>query len=202
MKFWIGIGIIGLLSLALVVDSARVYLTKLQIADVESAYVFGPDNADLTVIEFVDYSCATCRALEPFLSQAIERDGKVRLIPKPLFAKGHKEGEAAAFLAYAAGRQGKFKEAHRELLKNYRVVDETYITAFAENLELDAAQLRADLKDPQIAKIINKNRSQLVALKSGYTPTLLIGAHLLYPISNPVPSTDALLTLFAQGRKH
>lgn len=200
MKFWVGIGLIGLLALALIVDSARLFWVKSQIANVSTEFIIGPENADLTVVEFMDYSNPACRRLEPFLAQAVKRDGKVRLIPKPVLPEGQTETLSAAVLAYAAGRQGKFKEAHRELLKNYRVIDEAFIEHFARILDIDLVQLKKDMKKPEILKKIRRNRAQLEALKSRDTPTLLIGNRILYIVSEPLPSSDKLLQLFAQGR--
>jgi protein-disulfide isomerase len=195
------LGLIGLLALLLLFDSARLLMTRATLFHVEQGYSFGAQNADLDVIEFLDYADARSRSIEGTLRRAIEEDESVRLIPRPVFSPEDKQGRDAALLVYAAGRQGKFIAAHRALLENFRAIDPDFITEFAKKNDMDAAQLAKDFSDPALLKILEKNRADLSTLKSQITPTFLFGRRLMLPVADNPPDSQEFLALFKQGRR-
>jgi protein-disulfide isomerase len=79
--------------------------------------VVGNSNGDVTVIEFFDYNCGYCKKALPDVAQLIDKDKKVKLIPKefPILAKGSEE---ASRVALAAKAQGKYWEFHRAMLES------------------------------------------------------------------------------------
>jgi hypothetical protein len=72
------LGLICILALLLVFDSARLIITRSGLFNVEAGYSTGSDKADLDVIEFLDYADARSRDLEPTLRRAIRFLRKLR----------------------------------------------------------------------------------------------------------------------------
>ncbi len=202
MKTKIIIALAGVLAALLIFDSARLLLARSDLYSVEASTSSGPTNATLDLIEFVDYTSTQARTIEPLLREAMKRDGKVRLVPRPVFEDHDPQSRSSALLVYAAERQGKFMAAHRALLQNFRAIDDGYISAFSKELGLDENQLRSDLEDPKLLKILMRNRAHMASFKSKTTPTFLIGRKLMLRVSEPLPDTAEFLTLFKQGRSY
>ena len=76
--------------------------------------VAGNPNGDVSVVEFFDYNCPYCRRALPDVLKLINQDGKVRLVLKELPILSD-DSVAAAKLALAANKQGKYFEMHQKL---------------------------------------------------------------------------------------
>lgn len=190
----------ALLYALIIFDTARLMLAKHAIHDVDEAYVMGQKDGDLELVEFLDYGCGHCQDLHPILTHAMVRDGQVRYIIRPIFTGEKESGTIAARMVYAAGRQGKFEEAHNLLIENFRPIDDSFIESFVLSLELDAAQLKEDMKDPEIDKMLIENVENLQVLKGQVVPALLMNGNLLFQVSATLPDTNQILSLFNQSR--
>ena len=79
------------------------------------SHVAGNRNGDVSVVEFFDYNCPYCRHALPEVLKLINEDGKVRLVLKELPILSD-DSVAAAKVALAANKQGKYFEIHQKLL--------------------------------------------------------------------------------------
>lgn len=194
-------GLVALACAFLLFDSVQTGYARYVAGKADDAYIQTSPDADLDVVEFLDYSCSACRTLHPIVKRAIERDGRVRHVIKPIIPiDGNDIGTQTGVLALAAGRQDKFFEAHEMLIENYRNINETYIENFAQTLGLDETQLRNDMNDPDIRKELVKNSNTLNRLKSKTVPSLLLNGRLMYSIGMGNPSSDYLQNLFNAAR--
>ena len=188
----------------LVYDSVKMSLATSYAMSAPDDQVFVAENApdpDVTVVVYVDYSCASCRALHPLLGKAIEDDGNVRLIPRPIVSKGIEDPTAeAAKLVYAAAKQGKFREAHHELIHEYRVIDQNFISNFALTHEMDSVKLAEDMNDPEVLEQLEDNFANLENLKGKILPTMLVNGRIMVHVNGPLPSSDLIGDLFATAR--
>ena len=201
MIFRIFIGLIIVLAGFFVYDSIVMNMTKSAMHDVPEAFIFENPEADITVVEYMDYQCPQCQGLHPVLMRAIARDGRVRFIPKPVFMGAPRNDVTPAHLVYAAGRQGKFKEAHNAMITNYRAVDGAVIEKFAKDLDLDLAQFKSDLKDPELFEYLKDNFKQLKALKGYAVPSVIVNNELIFVVdSDTYPSVQELVDLFGRAR--
>ena len=80
------------------------------------SHVAGNPNGDVNLVEFFDYNCGYCRKAMPEVVKLINEDGKVRLVLKELPIFGD-DSEAAAKLALASDKQGKYFEMHQNILR-------------------------------------------------------------------------------------
>src|SRR6478736_1950208 len=78
------------------------------------SHVAGNPNGDVSVVEFFDYNCPYCRRALPDVVKLVNDDGKIRLVLKELPIFGD-DSLAAAKLALASNKQGKYFEMHQRL---------------------------------------------------------------------------------------
>ena len=138
------------------------------------SHVAGNPNGDVSVVEFFDYNCPYCRRAVHDVVKLINDDGKVRLVLKELPILSD-DSVAAAKLALASNKQGKYFEMHQKLLSEPGKADKEKALRIATDLGLDTDQLQKDAEDPDIKKALNeaKDLAQKLSLKG--TPLFLIG---------------------------
>lgn len=109
----------------------------------------GPAHAPVTVVEYGDFECPICAAIEPAVKQlrAKHRD-QLRFVFRhfPL-EEFHPHALMAAEATESAAAQGKFWEMHDLLLENQRHLDRKHLERYAAQLGLDLARFRVDLYD-------------------------------------------------------
>lgn len=145
-----------------------------EVFDDPDSPVSGNPQGDVTVVEFFDYNCPYCRRMAPVMAQAEKADPKLRVVYKefPILGPG---SLFAAKAALAAARQGKYVVFHRALYQVRGPVDESKVMETAKIVGLDLDRLKADMNDPKIAALIEKNNELARALKINGTPGFAIG---------------------------
>lgn len=109
----------------------------------------GADHGRITIVEYGDFECPTCRAAEPAVRMILESyPTDVRHIWRhfPLEA-AHPHALLAAEAAECASAQGKFWEMHDLLLENQRHLTGHDLTRLAQQVGLDMARYKAELDD-------------------------------------------------------
>lgn len=140
-------------------------------------YAVGPEDAEITVVEFFDYRCGYCkRSLDWTMALPEDYDGNVRVVFKefPILTA---ESEKAALAALAAGEQGKYAEMHSELmlLDNSTGFDADDIDAAAERAGVDVEKMRADMGSVRLQKVVADNKSLARKLGVDGTPAFFVG---------------------------
>ncbi len=80
----------------------------------DDSWSLGPKDAKVTIVEFLDPECESCREFNPSVKKLLkEYDGKVRLVVR--YMPLHPNSVSAATFTEAAGEQGKYWQA-QELL--------------------------------------------------------------------------------------
>jgi protein-disulfide isomerase len=138
------------------------------------AYTAGNPNGDVSVVEFFDYNCGFCRRALPEVVKLVDSDDKVRVVFKELPIFGD-ESEAAAKVALAAGKQGKYFEMHQKLFTEPGKADKDKAMRIATELGLDIPQLEKDMQDPSIQQSLDEAKELAQKLGLQGTPLYLIG---------------------------
>lgn len=140
--------------------------------------VIGDPHGDVTIVEFFDYACSYCKALEPRLESALRADPHVRLILKefPILTE---ESRTAARASLASVRQHKYQEFHDALMAYHGPWGEDAIFSTAKNVGLNMVRLRRDMADPSIDNEIFKNFNLARGLRIFQTPGFVVGDHIL-----------------------
>jgi protein-disulfide isomerase len=109
----------------------------------------GPDHAPITVVEYADFECPTCKQAAPALKLLLRHfPEEVRIVFRhfPMEAV-HPHALAAAEAAEVAGAQGKFWEMHDLLFVNQLHLKANNLRSYAEQLNLDMARYTAEMDD-------------------------------------------------------
>jgi protein-disulfide isomerase len=112
-------------------------------------HLVGSPGAPVGVVEYGDFECPVCHAVEPAVRQLLQNHtGTVVFAFRhfPLEA-AHPRALMAAEAAEAAAAQGQFWPMHDLLLSNPQHLQRRHLESYAETLNLDLARFRAELDD-------------------------------------------------------
>ena len=140
--------------------------------------VLGNPQGDVTIIEFFDYTCPFCKAMEPRVQQLLKDDKKVRLVVKE-FPILRPESIVATKAALASVKQGKYAAYHQTMMNFRGQLTEDAIFSMAKDVGLDVERLKKDMTAPEIGDAIIANFNLARALRIFDTPTVIIGNHLV-----------------------
>lgn len=140
--------------------------------------VFGNPQGDVTIIEFFDYTCPFCKAMEPRVQQLLKDDKKVKLVVKE-FPILRPESIVATKAALASVKQGKYAVYHQTMMNFRGQLTEDAIFSMAKDVGLDVERLKKDMTAPEIGDAIIANFNLARALRIFDTPTVIIGSHLV-----------------------
>ena len=163
-----------------------------------ASQVLGNPTGDVTVIEFFDYACPFCKAVEPRLQAFLKADRKARLVVEefPILTP---QSSLASRAALAAARQGKYAEFHRALMLNRGALDEGAIFQVAHAVGLDVARLRHDMGSTALAAAIASNLKLARTIGVQGTPTFIIDGRI---VAQPSASIDFPSLAAASRRSH
>lgn len=148
--------------------------------------VIGPVNAPVTIVEFFDPSCESCRAFYPFLKQIMAQYPKdVRLVIR--YAPFHEGSDEAVAILEAARLQNVFvpvKEALLATQPNWAVHGAPNLNIAweaARTAGLDIARAKRDAQRPEIAEVLAKDTADIKTAAVKATPTFFVNG-------KPLPS--------------
>lgn len=156
--------------------------------------IIGEPTARVTIVEFSDYNCPACVAVNPILKSTIDNNpGKIRLIIRhlPLPIKGHETSKDAAIAATAANKFGKFREMHNELYKLEDKSRESMINT-AVNLGINKEEFVKATESEEIKQIVEEDMKTAEKLNLRGTPSIFINGKVFNP------STDLTTTILAE----
>ena len=149
-----------------------------QLANDPAAPTIGNARADVTIVEFFDYTCPYCKAVEPRLEALLKADPKVRLVLKefPILAP---ESMTAARAALAAKGQGKYTAYHNAMMRFEGRLTEADIFAMAKAAGLNVARLKRDMNAPAVSDQIISVFNQARGIRVFQTPAFIVNGRLL-----------------------
>jgi protein-disulfide isomerase len=150
------------------------------------APVAGPQDAPVTLVEFFDPACETCRAFHPIVKDLMRQyPADLRLVIR--YAPFHPGSDQVVRLLEAAKRQGKYWEALEMVLAaqplwaDHGHPDVRKAYAAAAQAGLDMGQAQADAASAGIASVLRQDIDDLTALGVNKTPTFFVNGR-------PLPS--------------
>ena len=138
----------------------------------------GHPQADVTIVEFFDYACPYCKAVEPRLTALVQRDKCVKLVLKefPILTK---QSMIASRMALAAVKQGKYAPFHLAMMRHLGPLNVSDIEQMAKASGLDVARLKRDMYAPDVTDEIIANFNQARAIRAFQTPAFIVRGHIL-----------------------
>lgn len=160
--------------------------------------VFGPSNAPVTIVEFFDPACETCRAFYPIAKDILKQyPNDVRLVIR--YAPFHAGSDQVVKLLEAAKRQNKYLPVLEMILASQpQWADHgkpNIELAFraAQEAGLDIAKAQADAQGSDIDAVLKQDIEDLTALEVTKTPTFFVNGRGL-----PSFGDQQLLSLVAE----
>jgi protein-disulfide isomerase len=137
----------------------------------------GAAEALVTIVEFSDFQCPYCaRAVGPLDEAVSDHADEVRLVFKHYPLPGHQNALPAAYLAWAAHRQGKFWEMHDRLFEAKG--DISQLSTWATELGLDAERLGADMESQPAKDQVDADHLAGGKIGVGGTPSFVVNGHM------------------------
>jgi hypothetical protein len=149
----------------------------------EGEWTWGPEDALVTLIAYLDYQCPHCGALAPALRQLrADYPDDLRLVVRHLPLETlHDKAKLAAQAAEAAGAQGYFWPMHDRLFEQQAAwvglsapAFESWLITQAADLGLDAERFGADLASQATAAVVEEAVEEALAIGLNGTPSLAI----------------------------
>lgn len=139
--------------------------------------VEGPNDAPVTVVEFIDYQCPFCRRVETTRELLLKKYGsQVRFVIRHNPLPFHPQALLAARLAIDAFKQKgnpAFWATHRRLLQS-EDLDETKLLEIADSLKLDHDRAKRVIEASAYQDILDGDAALALALKASGTPHFFI----------------------------
>lgn len=158
--------------------------------------VGGNPKGDVTIVEFFDYRCPYCKAIEPTLETLLKEDGKLRIIYKEFPILGPASVYASR-VALAARHQDKYAAFHKRMMAQKGQIDDAVVLKTAAAAGLDVARIKAEMNAPDIDRIIKADYALADAINVQGTPAFVIGDTLVPGVAD----ISDLRKLIAQARQ-
>ncbi|HYJ45022.1 MAG TPA: thioredoxin domain-containing protein, partial [Pyrinomonadaceae bacterium] len=157
----------------------QIFLTEpqppVQVISADDDPARGDTTAPVTVVEFTDFQCPACSAMQPVLEEVLKSYGnRVRFVVRDFPLNIHENARKAAEAADAAAAQGKFFEYINILFKNQSALDIASLKKYAGDLGLDRAKFDAALDSGQYAAEVSHDVADGEAYGVDATPTIFI----------------------------
>lgn len=166
------------------------------LVDDPASPVGGNPKGDVTLVEFFDYQCGYCKAVQADVLRLIKDDGKLRFVFKELPILGP-ASVVASKAALASRAQGKYESLHNALMAHRGQLDEATILKLASSVGVDTDRLKKDMESPEVQQAIGANLALAERLGIRGTPGFVVGDRI-------VPGAikfDDMKKLVAEARK-
>jgi len=171
-------------------SGAAIYLRRPKIEIVaDPARIRGSSNAPVTIVEFGDFQCPFCQAVQPTLKGIVDKyQGKVRLGFRDFpLRQIHPQAQQAAEAGRCAAEQGKFWEYHDLLYINQAKLDLNSLKEQARAAALDEEQFASCLASGKFKPQIENDLQSGAGAGVTGTPAFYING---IPLTGAQPASE------------
>jgi len=141
----------------------------------DHSQTLGSDDAKVFLVEFMDPACETCAAFSPFIKKIMNANpGKIKLDLR--YAPFHDGADNFVKILEAAKKQGRYWETLDVMFKtqhiwaNHGHWQPEKLWEILPKAGVNIDQIKKDMHDPAIAKIIDQDMADVKALNVQKTP--------------------------------
>ena len=148
---------------------------------VPADHMLGPPHAPVSVVEYGDFECPTCKQAAPAVKLLLERfPNRVCVVFRhfPLEAL-HPHAFQAAEAAECAAGQGKFWPMHDLLFEHQAHLGKRDLNHYAEQLGLDMARFNAEMDDEVYRQRIREHMESALASHLKATPGFFVNGRIV-----------------------
>ncbi len=157
----------------------------------------GAADADVTLVEFFDYSCGYCRAARPDIDKLLAEDPKLRVVYRELPILGE-DSQKAALISLAVAKQGApaYAAFHKAMWAAGRPSAATVEQALRAAGQ-DPAKVEGSANASDVRAEINNNLALQRSLALSGTPSWIVGESVI----NGAVGYDELKAAIAEARR-
>lgn len=153
------------------------------------------ENAEITVVEFLNYGCGYCKQMHPTIEELLKIRKDIRYVARPVVF-GDEAMQRLNKLVIAAGLQGKFWEMHDAVLSYpTQAVPEEFIKETAALYDIDYQKLVDDIDSKEVEKIAESNDKAASHAGIGSVPSFVIGEEIFIVTDENLPDLKDLLDM-------
>lgn len=200
-----------LLTVAIVVGLAMMFSQPEEAVVVDSSIVVKEDrpvkgtteSAKVTIVEFSDFQCPTCRAYAPMVEEVLQKyPDDVRFIYRhfPLNTI-HPNAQKAALAAEAARGDDKFWEMHdllfaeQTIWANLSAADfDKKLEEYVEKLQIDKSEFQKRIESNEVKEVVSVDYADGVRAGVNGTPTFFINGKSVSAPQPLLPAVEAALS--------
>lgn len=141
-----------------------------------NSWAGGNLDADLTIVEFVDYRCGYCRRAHDEVSELVASDGNIRLVVKEFPILGEQSLLSSQFAIAVRQLHGDdaYKAAHDALITLRGDATPETLARLATDLGHDPEAIAARMASPEVQAVIDTNHALGSVMQINGTPTFVI----------------------------
>lgn len=161
----------------------------------DGASGYGPEDAQVTLVEYGDFECPPCGRLHGDLKKLKDEYGdRVRFVFEHFPLESiHPNARAASRAAWCAGEQDDFWGMHDALFENQRSLNrETYVQ-HAKTLGLNEAAFESCLGSDEADAAVDRDVADGRSVGVGGTPSMFVNGRRVNLVGNPYDSLKAEL---------
>lgn len=141
--------------------------------------VWGNPSAKVTIVEFFDPACGTCKVFYPIVKSMVNGSGgQVRVVVR--YAPLHKGSDEVVRILEAARLQGKYWEALERTLAEQaywapnHVAQPELVWQAITDLGIDIEKARAAAHSPAVDQVLRQDTADMATLKVDKTPGFFV----------------------------
>ena len=145
----------------------------------DHSQTLGADDAKVYLVEFMDPACETCAAFSPLVKKIMAANpGKIKLVLR--YAPLHEGADYFVKILEAAKKQGKYWETLDIMYKTQRYWASHHnpqpqrVWQFLPMAGLDIEQIKKDMNEPAIAKLLEQDIADSKTLNVRKTPGFFV----------------------------
>jgi Na+/H+ antiporter NhaA len=168
--------------------------------DPDRDHIRGPEDALVTLVEYGDFECPYCGQAEGAIRELLASfEDEVRYVWRHLPLNDvHQSAQLAAEASEAAAAQGSFWEMYDILLRHQGELRPRDLTAYAEELELDADRFLEELRHREYEPRVSEDVTSADESGVSGTPTFFVNGRRHYGAYDIATLTDTVRA--ARGR--
>lgn len=151
----------------------------------EGLTVEGPEDAPVTITEFIDFECPSCAAAHPELHKVRkEYEGRIRFAYRQFPLPMHRHAKEAAIAAVCADAQGTLFPYADVLVEGREHLEREDLVGYAAELRLDMDAFASCLESREALERVEQDLHDGDALGVSATPTIFINTSMIDGLPN------------------